>query len=456
MDKFIVKESPSLNGEVTISGAKNSILPILCATILTDEEVTLFDVPPLSDVFVMSDILKVLGKQIDYDENTQTIKIKGKVKTDYVLEESLVSKIRASFLVAGALLSKNKFAKVPHPGGCEIGQRPIDLHLKGFNRLNAVTKIESGITVITTEELIGNTIYLDFPSVGATENIILASVFAKGITIIENPAVEPEISDLCTFLNKMGANIKGSGTDTIKIHGVEKLTSVTHKVIPDRIEAGTFMIGTALASGDVTIKNVVLEHLKPVTLKLREMNVTVYENDDEVRVISDNKNLIKTDIKTMPYPGFPTDLQSPFLTLLTKAKGTSVVTESIFENRFMIAKELEKMGANIKIESKVSIIDGVDTLEGAKVHATDLRGGASLILAGLIAKGETEISDIYHIERGYHNIEEKFRKLGANIEKVKDWYFLNFSRKLYNNMLKLYNNFIFCTSEVTHEKFRKS
>lgn len=417
MDKFLVKESTNLNGSITISGSKNSVLPILCATILTDSKCIIKDVPPLSDVFVMIEILEQLGKQVEYDDSTMEIAIEGCVYENYTLDEKLVSKIRASFLVAGSLLSKNKCAKVPHPGGCTIGQRPIDLHLKGFNQLNATCKIESGVAVICADELIGNQIYLDFPSVGATENIILASVLAIGKTTIENCATEPEIEDLANFLNKMGANIEGAGTDTITIIGVTKLHGTTHKVIPDRIEAGTFMVASAITKGDVTLKNVVVEHLKPISAKLREMNVSVLEAENEIRVIGTDC-LLKTDIKTMPYPGFPTDLQSQFLTLLTNAKGTSVVTESIFENRFMVAYELEKMGANIKIENKVSIIDGENNLQGAKVKATDLRGGASLILAGLVAKGETEISDIYHIERGYNNIEEKLRSIGANIEKI--------------------------------------
>lgn len=418
MDKYVVNKSMNLKGEISVSGAKNSILPILCATLLTDDTCVILDTPPLNDVLVIIDILKELGKTVHFDKEEEVITVSGKTSTVYNLDEELVSKIRASFLITGALLAKNGNAKVPHPGGCKIGQRPIDLHLKGFTSLCCKVSLIDGISVITANPLTGNAIYLDFPSVGATENIILASTLAKGITVIENPAVEPEIVDLCTFLNKMGANIKGAGTDTIKIEGVEKLFGATHKVIPDRIEAGTFMVAAAITKGDVIIKNVVPDHLKPISAKLREMNVFVEEYEDKIRVYSSGEDFLKTDIITMPYPGFPTDLQSQFLTLLTKSVGTSVITESIFENRFMLAKELEKMGASIKIESKVSIIEGDCDLNGCKVNATDLRGGVSLILAGLVANGQTEISDIYHIERGYHNIEDKLRNIGANIKKI--------------------------------------
>lgn len=412
---FIVEKSSNLVGEVTISGAKNSILPILCATILTDDLCVIENVASYSDVKTLIEILKILGKNIEYNEKEETVKISGRVSTNYNLPEKMISKLRASFLICGALLSKNYYAKIPMPGGCQIGQRPIDLHLKGFNFLNINTKIENGLCLCQTTNIIGNTIYLDFPSVGATENIILASVLCTGKTIIENPAFEPEITDLCNFLNKMGANIEIL-TDTINIKGVDSLHSAHHKVIPDRIEAGTFMVASAITKGDITINNVIPEHLKPITSKLREMNVNVIENNDKIRIFVD-KEVLKTDIKTMPYPGFPTDLQSQFLTLLTNVKGTSIINESIFENRFMLASELNKMGADIKVENKVSVITGVNSLTGAKVKATDLRGGVSLILAGLIATDKTEISDIYHIERGYHNIEKKLSNLGAKIKK---------------------------------------
>ncbi len=415
---FVVSKSSPLKGEVTISGSKNSILPILCATILTDETCTILNAVPYSDVLVMLEILETLGKKVTFDKALEKLEISGKVLDKYKLEEKLISKIRASFLIAGALISKNKEAIVPMPGGCQIGQRPIDLHLKGFNLLNVTTKTEGGICVCKTSKVIGNTIYLDFPSVGATENIILASTFCEGETIIENPAIEPEIIDLCNFLNKMGANIEHKN-DVIKIKGVKELHEVTHKVIPDRIEAGTFMVAASLTKGDVTLKNVIPEHLKPITSKLREMNVTVLEKEEEIRVLVENDILLNTDIKTMPYPGFPTDLQSQFLTLLTHANGTSIVKESIFENRFMLCNELSKMGANIKVENEVSVVSGNSSLVGAKVKATDLRGGASLILAGLVAKGDTEISDIYHIERGYYDIEKKLKNLGAKINKTK-------------------------------------
>ncbi len=416
-DIFIVSESKALEGTVEISGSKNAILPILCSTILNDEDCIIQNVAPYSDVLVLINILESLGKHIQYNVKKQIIKISGKVSKRYTLDEKLMGKLRASFLVTGALIAKNKSAIVPLPGGCQIGQRPVDLHLKGFNLLNIKTEIKGGLCICKTDGVIGNTIYLDFPSVGATENIIMASIFSKKVTIIENPAFEPEIIDLCSFLNKGGANIEIL-TDKIKITGIKKLNSITHTVMPDRIEAGTFMVASAITKGDITIKNVIPEHLTPITSKLKEMNVTVIEKENEIRVIADG-NLAKTDIKTMPYPGFPTDLQSQFLTLLTKAEGTSVIKESIFENRFMIASELNKMGADIKVESDVSIVKGVDKLQGAKVKATDLRGGVSLILAGLVAKGDTEIADIYHIERGYHDIENKLKKLGAKIKKSK-------------------------------------
>lgn len=413
---FIVEESKPLSGVVEISGAKNAILPILCATILTDDECILENVPPYSDVLVLVKILENLGKTVNYNEKMHTITINGIAKNDISLDEKLMSKIRASFLICGALIGKNNNAIVPLPGGCQIGQRPVDLHLKGFNQLNVETKIEGGICYCKTINLIGATIYLDFPSVGATENIILAAVLADGETIIENPAFEPEIIDLVTFLSKMGANIIVN-SDTINIIGVKSLKGTSHKVIPDRIEAGTFMIAASISRGDVVLKNVIPEHLKPITSKLREMNINVIETENEIRVFVDKSDILKTDIKTMPYPGFPTDLQSQFMTLLANANGTSIIKESIFENRFMIASELNKMGANIKVENEVSVVAGVEKLTGAKVKSTDLRAGASLILAGLVAKGETEISDIHHIERGYFEIEKKLKNLGAKIRK---------------------------------------
>ncbi len=414
---FIVEESSPLSGEVLISGAKNSILPILCATILTDDKCIVENVPPYSDVLVLLDILKSLGKSVNYDLENHIVIITGEVVKDAVLDEKIMNKIRASFLVCGALIAKNKNATVPLPGGCKIGQRPVDLHLKGFNLLNIETRIEGGVCYCYGKNFKANTVYLDFPSVGATENIILASCISSGETIIENPAFEPEIIDLVAFINKMGGNINVD-SDKIKIRGVSYLSGVTHKVIPDRIEAGTFMVAASISKGDITLKNVIPEHLKPITSKLREMNVNVIEKGDEIRVYVDSNNILNTDIKTMPYPGFPTDLQSQFMTLLSNANGTSIVKESIFENRFMLASELNKMGANIKVENEVSVISGVNKLTGAKVKSTDLRSGASLILAGLVAKGETEISDIYHIERGYYEIEKKLKKLGAKIKKV--------------------------------------
>lgn len=422
MAKFLVQKSDPLYGEVTVSGAKNAVLPLMAASILCDEKCEIRGVPKLRDVEIMTQILKSLGGKIEVPgDSAMEIKFE-EIKTN-VAEYELVSKMRASFLVMGALLSRIGSAKVHMPGGCTIGARPIDLHLKGFEALGAVvTQKDNYVEAVVPEDgLHGASIYLDFPSVGATENIMMAAAMAKGVTYIENAAEEPEIVDLANFMNKMGARIKGAGTDTIKIEGVEHCRSCSHNVIPDRIEAGTFMLACAITRGRILIKNVLPDHVKPITAKLRECGVTVEMCDEGMIVIADGeKPLASTDIKTLPYPGFPTDIQSPFMAFLTTVDGASSVIETVFENRFMHVAELNRMGANIKTEGNKALIEGGKKLEGAQVIATDLRAGAALVLAGLVAEGTTEISEIYHIERGYEKFIKKFKNLGANILRLDD------------------------------------
>lgn len=418
MGKFVVKKSENLKGDVKISGAKNSVLPILAASILSNGECLIEEIPNLNDVQVMQQLLKSLGASVKYNEEKENIIIDGTQIDKCEAPYDLIRKMRASFLVMGPLLAKCGKAKISLPGGCAIGSRPIDLHLKGFEALGAKVHVDHGYVEAVAKELVGTTIYLDFPSVGATENIMMAASLAKGTTIIENVAEEPEIVDLANFLNGLGAKIKGAGTDTIKIQGVEKLHKCNHTVIPDRIEAGTYMAAAALCGGEVEILNVVSDHVKPMTAKLRECGIEIKEKSDSI-VIKSSGQINSTDIKTLPYPGFPTDLQSQFMSILTKAKGTSVVIETVFENRFMHVGELKRMGANIKIEGRSAVVEGVEKLDGATVKATDLRAGAALILAGMVAEGETIIEDIYHVDRGYVNIEKKLSKLGANIKRIK-------------------------------------
>ncbi len=412
----MVEKSPPLKGNVRVSGAKNSALPILAASLLGTEDIILEDVPKLKDVSVICEVLTCLGAKVEFLDKG-VIKINSKNINNYETPYELMSKIRASFLVMGPLLTRIGKTKTSLPGGCAIGTRPIDLHLKGFKALGAEIDVDHGNIGAYTKKLVGDRIYLDFPSVGATENIMMAAVMAEGETIIDNAAMEPEIVDLSNFLNKLGADVKGAGTSTIKIKGVKELGGATHSVIPDRIEAGTFMVAGAITKGDVVVENVISSHIKPVIAKLREVGCEVYENGDSIRVVGTDK-LKATDIKTLPYPGFPTDMQAQFMALTTICEGTSVVIETVFENRFMHVDELKRMGADIKIDGRSAIIQGVDSLMGAPVKATDLRAGAALVLAGLVADGVTEIGDVYHIDRGYENIEEKFRKLGANIYRV--------------------------------------
>ncbi len=417
LEKYIISKSPALKGRVRISGSKNSVLPILAASLLTAEKCIIREVPDLSDVETMVEILTELGANVSWDKTKGVIETKNTNIQKFEYSYELSFKMRASFLVAGPLLARFGKIKAPLPGGCPIGARPVDLHLKGFAALGTHITNEHGCVKLSCKNLIGNKIYLDFPSVGATENIIMAAVLSKGLTVVENAAVEPEVVDLANFLNSMGAEIRGAGTDTIKINGIESLHGTDHTIIPDRIEAGTFMAATALTKGDVYIDNVVLDHIKPMVAKLSETSIKVDQTETGIRVHGDSP-IKALDLKTLPYPGFPTDMQAQFMSLLTLAQGTSIITETIFENRFMHVSELNRMGAEIKIESRSAVVEGVRSLTGAKVKATDLRAGAALVLSALAAKGDTEISDIFHIERGYCDFVTKLQSLGAKIDKV--------------------------------------
>ncbi|MGL5714087.1 MAG: UDP-N-acetylglucosamine 1-carboxyvinyltransferase [Paraclostridium sp.] len=417
MPKIVVKKSNPLIGSVKIDGAKNAVLPIIAATLLADGKSVLKGVPNLKDVHVISDLLRHLGAEVEYKHGNLTVDASNITTCEAPYE--LVRKMRASFLVMGPLLARFNKTKISMPGGCAIGTRPIDLHLKGFKALGGNVIIDHGFVEANTEKLVGCKLYLDFPSVGATENIMMAAALAEGTTIIENAAEEPEIVDLANFLNEMGANVKGAGTNTIKIKGVKSLKGAEHNVIPDRIEAATYMVAAAMTKGDIIIENVIMEHLKPVTAKLKEAGCEIIEMENSVRVIGPQV-LKPIDIKTLPHPGFPTDVQAQFMAMATVANGTGVVIETVFENRFMHVAEFNRMGANIKIEGRSAIVTGVDQLFGSSVKATDLRAGAALILCGLIAEGETEIGDIYHIQRGYVDIDKKITALGGNIEIIED------------------------------------
>jgi UDP-N-acetylglucosamine 1-carboxyvinyltransferase len=367
----------------------------------------------------MQEILKTFGIKTEWDKTAGSFSVSADKAVNTEAPYELVQKIRASFLIMGPILARFGTAKIPLPGGCAIGSRPVELHLKGFAALGANITQEHGFVMAEAKRLKGCKIYLDFPSVGATENIMMAAVLADGQTVIENCAVEPEIVDLANFLNTIGANVKGAGTDTIRINGVQTLKGGEHTVIPDRIEAGTFMIAAAMTKGDVTLENVVLDHLKPIIAKLQETNAQVTATANGLRVNASQKHESKgVDVKTMPYPGFPTDLQAQFMSLLSLSKGASVVTETVFENRFMHVGELKRMGADIKIESRSAIVEGVGKLTGSQVKATDLRAGAALVLSALCAEGVTEISDIYHIDRGYHCFDEKLRSVGGKINRL--------------------------------------
>ena len=418
MEKFIVEKCGPLKGTVRIGGAKNAVLPVLAGALLTEDTCTIRDVPNLSDVEVMSKLLISLGASIDWDKPDGVMKISVNKLQHNEADYDLVGKLRASFLIMGPLLARLGEVKVPLPGGCAIGTRPVDLHLKGMAAMGAKIDQAHGYMSVSAKKLKGAKIYLDFPSVGATENIIMAASLAEGQTILENCAIEPEIVDLANFLNAAGADIRGAGTDTIKINGVQSLNCTDYTVIPDRIEAGTYMVAAAITKGDIYLENIVADHVKPVTAKLKEVNMHVEETPQGIRVFyKGDAPVIASDIKTLPYPGFPTDMQAAFMSLLAVAEGTSIITESIFENRFMQVGELKRMGADIKIESRSAVVEGVPKLMGAQVRATDLRAGAALVLAALQADGVTEIDDIYHVDRGYQGLDEQLNRLGANIRR---------------------------------------
>lgn len=417
MDRIVVTGGRKLKGRVSISSAKNAVLPIIAASLLGDGETCLENIPTLEDVFVICSVLDSIGACIDIDTQKKIIRINPNTIKPVDPPYELVRKMRASFLIMGPVLSKFGRIRISMPGGCNIGTRPIDLHLKGFSAMGADISTGHGYVEAVCKKLKGAKIYLDFPSVGATENLIMAAAMAEGETTIENAAEEPEVTDLANFLNSMGAQISGAGTDTISIKGVDHLTGTHHEAIPDRIETGTYMIAAAMAGGDVIIENVVLEHIRSVIAKLKEAGVTVIEGQNKVRIISGG-NMKAIDIKTLPYPGFPTDMQAQFMSMMSIAKGTSIVTETVFENRFMHATELKRMGANIKIDGRTAVIEGSKTLTGAKVKATDLRAGAALILAGLTAEGTSEVYDVQHIDRGYVDIVGKLSSIGADIQRL--------------------------------------
>ena len=418
MEKLIVKGGNRLVGAVKTSGAKNAVLPIIAASILGTTPSHLDEVPMLEDVHTISEVLKCLGLSVECSPEKNVLDIDSTEITSYEAPYELVRTMRASFLVMGPLLARIGKARISMPGGCAIGARPIDIHLKGFEALGV--NIEQGhgyIEASAPEGLKGTSIYFDFPSVGATENIMMAASLAEGTTILENAAEEPEIVDLANYLNKMGAKIRGAGTDTIRIEGVDKLHGADYTIIPDRIEAGTYMIAAAMTGGDVVVENVLPEHQKPLIAKLREAGAVVEEDIDKVRVIGKNP-LKAVSIKTLPYPGFPTDMQAQMMAMMVIAEGRSKVTETVFENRFMHVVELNRMGAQISTEGRSAVIDGPCKLTGCDVRATDLRAGAAMILAGLVAEGTTRIGDLHHIDRGYENIVAKLKNMGADIERV--------------------------------------
>ena len=418
MDQYVIKGGNPLVGEVEIGGAKNAALAILSAAVMTDETVTIENVPNVRDTNVLLNAIEEIGARVERLD-AHTVRINGSFIRDFNVDNEFIRKIRASYYLIGALLGKYKRAEVALPGGCNIGGRPIDLHMKGFRALGAEVDIKYGLVRAYAEKLTGTHIYLDKVSVGATINIMMAASMAEGKTIIENAAKEPHVVDVANFLNSMGANIRGAGTDVIRIVGVEKLHATEYSIIPDQIEAGTFMLAAAATKGDVTVKNVIPKHLEAISAKLLEIGCEVEEFDDAVRVVA-SKPLRHTQVTTLPYPGFPTDMQPQMTVVLGVAQGTSTVTESIFENRFKYVDELTRMGASIKVESNIAIISGVDQYTGARVNAPDLRAGAALVIAGLGAEGITVVDDIYYIERGYEAFDQKLSQLGALIEKVSD------------------------------------
>ena len=416
MEQYVIRGGNPLVGEVEIGGAKNAALAILTAAIMTDETVMIENLPDVSDINVLLEAIAEIGATIDRIDR-HTVRINASTIGDLSVDYEYIKKIRASYYLLGALLGKYKKAEVPLPGGCNIGSRPIDQHIKGFRALGAHVEIKHGAIMASASELRGAHIFLDVVSVGATINIMMAAAMAKGNTIIENVAKEPHVVDVANFLNSMGANIKGAGTDVIRIKGVDTLHSTTYSVVPDMIEAGTYMFAAAATKGDVLVKNVIPKHLEATTAKLEEIGCDVEEFDDAIRV-SASKRLGRTHVKTQPYPGYPTDMQPQIAVTLALANGTSIVTESIFENRFKYADELTRMGANVKVEGNTAIIDGVERLTGARVSAPDLRAGAALVIAGLAAQGFTTVDEIGYIQRGYECFEEKIKGCGGTIEKV--------------------------------------
>ena len=420
MEKIIVRGGNKLNGTVEIEGAKNAVLPILAASILpTEGRTVLHNVPILSDVFTMNNVIRFLNVKVGFDEDQKEITVDSTDELSYEAPFKYVSKMRASIVVLGPLLARVKHAKVAMPCGCAIGSRPIDLHLKGLEAMGAKIIRNDGYIEATTDGLKGANIYLDFPSVGATQNIMMAATLAKGTTIIENVAREPEIVDLANFLNKMGAHVTGAGTETIKVVGVDHLHGVEHTVVQDRIEAGTFMVAAAITNGNVLIKDAVEEHNKPLISKLEEMGAQVIREDDGIRVIGPEK-LKPADVKTMPHPGFPTDMQPQISVAQLAADGTSTLTETVFENRFMHLEELRRMNADFKVEGNAAVLNGPTNFSGSEVAATDLRAAAALILAGLIAKGITQVTHLEYLDRGYWHFNQKLASLGAEIKRVND------------------------------------
>lgn len=419
MEKIIVRGGQRLSGTVQVEGAKNAVLPVIAATLLASEGKSIIkNVPPLSDVYTINEVIRHLNTDVEFSNGEVTVNASRELFVEAPFE--YVRKMRASVLVMGSLLGRTGKARVALPGGCAIGSRPIDQHLKGFEAMGAKVKVGNGFIEAEVDgRLHGAKVYLDFPSVGATENIMMAAVLAEGTTILENVAKEPEIVDLANFLNKMGGNVVGAGTGTIRIEGVDRLYGVEHSIIPDRIEAGTFMVAAAITKGDVLVKGAIPEHLSSLIAKMEEMGVKIIDEGEGVRVIGPD-SLKSVDIKTMPHPGFPTDMQSQMMALLLAADGTSVITETVFENRFMHAEEFRRMGAEIKIEGRSVIMDGPTALQGAEVAATDLRAAAALSIAGLVADGYTRVTELKHLDRGYVNFHQKLAALGADIERVNE------------------------------------
>ncbi|MGD6816565.1 UDP-N-acetylglucosamine 1-carboxyvinyltransferase [Metabacillus sp. 113a] len=417
MEKIIVRGGQKLNGTVKVEGAKNAVLPVIAASLLASEEKSIIcDVPTLSDVYTINEVLRHLGADVHFENNQVIVDASSELRTEAPFE--YVRKMRASVLVMGPLLARLGRARVALPGGCAIGSRPIDQHLKGFEAMGAVIKVGNGfIDAEVKGRLQGAKIYLDFPSVGATENIIMAAALAEGTTTLENCAKEPEIVDLANYINAMGGKIRGAGTGTIRIEGVASLKGARHNIIPDRIEAGTFMVAAAITGGNVLVQGAVPEHLASLVAKMKEMGIEIIEEKDGLRVIGPEE-LKAIDIKTMPHPGFPTDMQSQMMALLLQAKGTSMITETVFENRFMHVEEFRRMNGEIKIEGRSVIIEGPGALQGAEVAATDLRAGAALVLAGLVSEGYTRVTELKHIDRGYVNFHGKLAGIGADIERI--------------------------------------